>query len=86
MQLKRIDVASAAKTFGAINAGLGTLMGLILALAGLAGSSAAATAALEAAGVDPTERGERLDVGRYAAVAAALAATGITWPERRGDA
>lgn len=56
------------------------------ALAGLAGSSAAATAALEAAGVDPTERGERLDVGRYAAVAAALAATGIAWPERRGDA
>lgn len=39
------------------------------ALAGLAGSSAAAEAALVAAGVDPTDRGERLDVGAFARIA-----------------
>lgn len=43
------------------------------ALAGLAGSSAAASAALEAAGVDPTARGEVLTVTDFAAVAAQLA-------------
>jgi 16S rRNA (adenine1518-N6/adenine1519-N6)-dimethyltransferase len=52
------------------------------ALAGLAGSSAAASASLEAAGVDPTARGETLSVADFAAVAAALDGAGIEWPRR----
>jgi len=47
------------------------------ALAGWAGSAAAAIAVLEAAGVDPTRRGETLDVADYVAIAAAHAA-GLT--------
>ncbi|MBB2923977.1 16S rRNA (adenine(1518)-N(6)/adenine(1519)-N(6))-dimethyltransferase RsmA [Cellulomonas cellasea] len=43
------------------------------ALAGLAGSADAAVAALEAAGVDPQARGERVDVDGFARIAAALA-------------
>ena len=42
------------------------------ALAGLAGSSAAASQALEAAAVDPTTRGEQLDVLAFARVAEEL--------------
>jgi 16S rRNA (adenine1518-N6/adenine1519-N6)-dimethyltransferase len=42
------------------------------ALAGLAGSSAAASAALEAAGVDPRSRGEVLDVTAFARIAEQL--------------
>ena len=42
------------------------------ALAGLAGSSAAATTALEAAGVDPQARGEVLDVTAFARIAEQL--------------
>ncbi len=41
------------------------------ALATWAGGSARATAVLEAAGVDPTARGEALDVSQFAAIAAA---------------
>ena len=41
------------------------------ALSGWAGSSARAVALLEAAGVDPTARGEALDVAQFAAIAAA---------------
>ncbi|WP_051681839.1 16S rRNA (adenine(1518)-N(6)/adenine(1519)-N(6))-dimethyltransferase RsmA [Cellulomonas sp. HZM] len=44
------------------------------ALAGLAGSSDAATAALTAAGVDPQDRGERVDVEGFARVAEQLVA------------
>lgn len=40
------------------------------ALAGWAGGPAAAETALRAAGVDPGNRGERLDVAAFAAVAA----------------
>lgn len=43
------------------------------ALRGLAGSGEAAGAALEAAGVDPTARGEVLDVTAFARIAEALA-------------
>ena len=43
------------------------------ALAGLAGSADAAVAALEAAGVDPQARCERLDIADFARVAQALA-------------
>ena len=42
------------------------------ALAGIAGSSALAEAALVAAGVDPTARGETLDITAFARVAEAL--------------
>ncbi|MHA6524092.1 16S rRNA (adenine(1518)-N(6)/adenine(1519)-N(6))-dimethyltransferase RsmA [Tessaracoccus sp. G1721] len=44
------------------------------ALAGLAGSSAAASAAIEAAGIDPQLRGEMLDVAAFAAIAEQLSA------------
>ena len=44
------------------------------ALSGLVGSSAAAQRVLEAAGVDPQSRGERLDVAAFARVAEAFAA------------
>ena len=39
------------------------------ALAALAGSADAAVAALEAAGVDPQARGERVDIGGFARIA-----------------
>ena len=44
------------------------------ALAGIAGSSAAAQEALLAAGVEPTDRGERLDVAAFARIAEHLGA------------
>lgn len=44
------------------------------ALAGLAGSAAAAETALRAAGVDPAERGEKLAIGDYVRIAESLAA------------
>jgi 16S rRNA (adenine1518-N6/adenine1519-N6)-dimethyltransferase len=44
------------------------------ALAGWAGSPAAAEAALRAAGIDPSQRGEQLDVTAFARIAAASAA------------
>ena len=43
------------------------------ALAGIAGSSGAASAALEASGIDPTARGETLTVEQFAAIAEQLA-------------
>ena len=43
----------------------------------LAGSAEAATAALEAAGIDPTVRGEMLEVGDFARIAEGLAAQGV---------
>ena len=42
------------------------------ALARLAGSSAVAEAAIRAAGVDPTDRGERLQVAEFARIAEEL--------------
>jgi 16S rRNA (adenine1518-N6/adenine1519-N6)-dimethyltransferase len=42
------------------------------ALAGLAGSATASEAALRAAGVDPTTRGERLSIEEFAGIAEAL--------------
>jgi 16S rRNA (adenine1518-N6/adenine1519-N6)-dimethyltransferase len=50
------------------------------ALAGWAGGADHAEAALRAAGVDPSTRGERLDVTAFAAVAAALAGIGTPDP------
>ncbi|SER72237.1 16S rRNA (adenine1518-N6/adenine1519-N6)-dimethyltransferase [Propionibacterium cyclohexanicum] len=52
------------------------------ALAGLAGSSAAASAAITAAGLDPTVRGERLDVAQFAAIAEQLARPAGRGPRR----
>jgi 16S rRNA (adenine1518-N6/adenine1519-N6)-dimethyltransferase len=46
------------------------------ALSGLAGSGAAAETALRAAGVDPTARGEVLDVAAFARIAESLAQEG----------
>jgi 16S rRNA (adenine1518-N6/adenine1519-N6)-dimethyltransferase len=51
------------------------------ALAGWAGSATAAEAALRAAGVDPSARGETLDVAAFARIAAGLASAG----EQAGD-
>jgi len=42
------------------------------ALAGLAGSSARAEEVLRAAGIEPSTRGERLDVSAFARIAEAL--------------
>ena len=47
------------------------------ALAGWAGGAEAAVAFLERAGVDPTARGEQLDVGQFAAIAAAATIPGM---------
>ena len=46
------------------------------ALAHLAGGPQEAEAAIRAAGIDPAERGERLDVTAFASLAEALAAAG----------
>lgn len=46
------------------------------ALSGLTGSSAAASAVIEAAGLDPTMRGEALAVSEFARIAEALHGTG----------
>ncbi len=63
--------ADRAETFAVIDAAFAQRRKMLrAALAGWAGSSAAATAALEAAGVDPTARGEALDVGDFARIAA----------------
>nr|WP_255396272.1 16S rRNA (adenine(1518)-N(6)/adenine(1519)-N(6))-dimethyltransferase RsmA [Kocuria sp. CNJ-770] len=48
------------------------------ALAGWAGSAAAAGELLEAAGIDPGQRGEKLDVTAFARIARAGAAAGLT--------
>ncbi|HEY5978571.1 MAG TPA: 16S rRNA (adenine(1518)-N(6)/adenine(1519)-N(6))-dimethyltransferase RsmA [Microlunatus sp.] len=65
--------ASRAEVFAVIDAAFAQRRKMLRsALAGLAGSSAAATAALEAAGVDPQARGEVLDVAAYARIAEQL--------------
>lgn len=50
------------------------------ALAGLAGSGDAAEAALTAAGIDPSVRGERLGIAEFARIAEHL-----TWPDDLGE-
>ncbi|GAA0636882.1 16S rRNA (adenine(1518)-N(6)/adenine(1519)-N(6)) -dimethyltransferase RsmA [Sporichthya brevicatena] len=63
--------ADRSETFAVIDAAFAQRRKMLrAALAGWAGSAAAATAALEAAGVDPTARGEALDVGDFARIAA----------------
>src|SRR5690606_15912832 len=69
--------ASRAQVFAVVDAAFAQRRKMLRsALAGLAGSSAAAHAALESAGVDPQARGERLDVTQFARVAEALVASG----------
>ena len=69
--------ASRAQVFAVVDAAFAQRRKMLRsALAGLAGSSAAAQAALESAGVDPQARGERLDVAEFARVAEALVASG----------
>ncbi|NLF04037.1 MAG: 16S rRNA (adenine(1518)-N(6)/adenine(1519)-N(6))-dimethyltransferase RsmA [Actinomycetales bacterium] len=70
--------ASRAQVFTVVDAAFAQRRKMLRsALAGLAGSSAAAQSALEAAGVDPQARGERLDVADFARVAEALVAAGV---------
>jgi 16S rRNA (adenine1518-N6/adenine1519-N6)-dimethyltransferase len=60
-----------AATFAVVDAAFATRRkGLRAALAGWAGSAAAAEARLRAAGIDPTTRGERLSVADFARLAA----------------
>jgi 16S rRNA (adenine1518-N6/adenine1519-N6)-dimethyltransferase len=64
------DVARA-EVFAVIDAAFAQRRKMLrAALTGWAGSAAAAVAALEAAGVDPTARGESLDVADFARIAA----------------
>ena len=67
--------ASREAVFGCVDAAFAQRRKMLRsALAGWAGSGAVAERALIAAGVDPTARGEQLDVTQFAAVAEALAA------------
>jgi len=68
--------ADRAAVFAVIDAAFGQRRKMLRsALAGLAGSSTAASAALAAAGVDPRARGEMLSVADFARIAEALVAT-----------
>ncbi|HEY6738590.1 MAG TPA: 16S rRNA (adenine(1518)-N(6)/adenine(1519)-N(6))-dimethyltransferase RsmA [Actinopolymorphaceae bacterium] len=65
--------ATREQVFAVVDAAFGQRRKMLrAALAGLAGSSAAAASALEAAGIDPTARGERLDITEFAAIAEVL--------------
>jgi 16S rRNA (adenine1518-N6/adenine1519-N6)-dimethyltransferase len=62
--------ASRAEVFAVIDAAFAQRRKMLRpALAGWAGSAAAAEAALRTAGIDPTARGETLDVAQFAALA-----------------
>lgn len=66
--------ATREEVFGVIDAAFAQRRKMLRSsLSALAGSSAAATAVLAAAGVDPQARGEVLDVGQFARVAEQLA-------------
>ena len=65
--------ASREAVFAVVDAAFGQRRKMLrTALAGVAGSATAAEAAIRAAGLDPTVRGERLLVGEFARVAAQL--------------
>ena len=62
--------ASRADVFSLVDAAFAQRRKMLrAALSGLFGSSAAATEALQAAGLDPTARGETLTVAQFAALA-----------------
>jgi 16S rRNA (adenine1518-N6/adenine1519-N6)-dimethyltransferase len=68
-----VTSATREQVFAVVDAAFGQRRKMLRsALAGLAGSSAAASAALEAAGIDPQARGETLDVVAFAKVAEQL--------------
>ena len=72
--------ASRAEVFAVVDAAFGQRRKMLRsALSGMIGSSAAASEALVAAGVDPQSRGEMLDVAQFAAIAEQL-------PRSRGSA
>jgi 16S rRNA (adenine1518-N6/adenine1519-N6)-dimethyltransferase len=65
-------LASRAAVFAVIEAAFGQRRKTLrAALAGWAGSPAAAAATLVAAGIDPAARGEQLDIAGFARIAAA---------------
>ncbi len=69
------SAAGREETFAVVDAGFSQRRKTLRsALAGHAGSPAAAEAALRAAGVDPGSRGEQLDIAAFARIADALAA------------
>jgi 16S rRNA (adenine1518-N6/adenine1519-N6)-dimethyltransferase len=71
------DDVSRALVFAAVDAAFAQRRKTLrAALAGWAGSAAAAESLLRAAGIDPSARGEQLDVTAFAALAAAKAADG----------
>ncbi len=66
--------ASRQDTFRVIDAAFAQRRKMLrAALGGIAGSAAAASAAIEAAGIDPQLRGEKLDIAGFAAIAERLA-------------
>jgi len=68
--------ASRSEVFGVIDAAFAQRRKTLrAALAGWAGSPAAAEAALRAAEIDPSTRGEQLDVAAFARIAAAVRST-----------
>ena len=68
-----VTTASRERVFAVVDAAFAQRRKMLRsALAGLAGSSAAADAAITAAGLDPTDRGERLGVAEFARIAEAL--------------
>ncbi|HZA05360.1 MAG TPA: 16S rRNA (adenine(1518)-N(6)/adenine(1519)-N(6))-dimethyltransferase RsmA [Propionibacteriaceae bacterium] len=68
-----VTTASRERVFAVVDAAFAQRRKMLRsALAGLAGSSAAAEAAITAAGLDPTDRGERLGVAEFARIAEAL--------------
>jgi 16S rRNA (adenine1518-N6/adenine1519-N6)-dimethyltransferase len=72
-----LTTAPREQVFGVVDAAFGQRRKMLRsALSGLAGSSAAASAALLAAGVDPTARGEMLDVAAFARIAEHLPTVG----------
>ncbi|GAB3922669.1 ribosomal RNA small subunit methyltransferase A [Microlunatus endophyticus] len=68
-----VTTASREQVFAVVDAAFAQRRKMLrAALAGIVGSSSAASAALEAAGVDPTARGETLTVEQFAAIAEQL--------------
>ncbi len=71
--------ASRQRVFAVVDAAFGQRRKMLRsALAGLAGSSSAAEAAIAAAGLDPTDRGERLGVVEFARIAEELDRQALT--------
>jgi 16S rRNA (adenine1518-N6/adenine1519-N6)-dimethyltransferase len=68
-----VTTAARAEVFRVVDAAFAQRRKMLrAALSGIAGSSAAASEAIEAAGIDPTLRGEALDVADFARIAEAL--------------